>query len=292
MAASNFFIRQPSGGSYLRGPLGQDVLRGPFAFVDADAAAASDGGEAIALVDADIAAAVDAGEAVTVSITDTDTATAVDAGEALAAAATDADTAASVDGGETVTVGGVSITDADAATADDSAAAAVGLSDAETALAGESAAIALGDAEAATGADTETVAVSGSLSIADGDTGIAAEVEAYLADLTASDLLLAFDTNADYQFLLGPQTRYPTPTIKPAHNSQQRTANRLMRYFTSIIQEEANLYLLTDGTITSTQPWDAATIVKAWYGGHVNLLTPDDESRLVAAGYVVTRTET
>jgi len=67
-----------------------------------------------------------------------------------------------------------------------------------------------------------------------------------------------------------------------------RRANVLERYFPAPEAEE-NIWLLTNGTVTTRQPPLASDYVKVWYGGHVNEVTEDEAAILEAAGFTVER---
>lgn len=61
-------------------------------------------------------------------------------------------------------------------------------------------------------------------------------------------------------------------------------AKWIMRHY-SPLPRGRNVYLLTDGTVTETQPWDQATIAKTYFGGHIETITAAEAAVLTAAGY-------
>lgn len=46
-----------------------------------------------------------------------------------------------------------------------------------------------------------------------------------------------------------------------------------------------NVFKMTDGSFTETQPWNQADIAITYHGGHVHPLTAQEEADLRAAGY-------
>lgn len=46
-----------------------------------------------------------------------------------------------------------------------------------------------------------------------------------------------------------------------------------------------NVYLLTDGRYTESQPSDSDTISKVYFGGHENVITASEQASLITAGY-------
>lgn len=46
-----------------------------------------------------------------------------------------------------------------------------------------------------------------------------------------------------------------------------------------------NVYKLTNGNFTESQPSDMDTVEKIYHGGHVHTLTAQEEADLIAAGY-------
>lgn len=46
-----------------------------------------------------------------------------------------------------------------------------------------------------------------------------------------------------------------------------------------------NVYLLTDGRYTESQPVDSDEIAKVYFGGHDNVITASEQALLTTAGY-------
>jgi hypothetical protein len=46
-----------------------------------------------------------------------------------------------------------------------------------------------------------------------------------------------------------------------------------------------NIYILTDGTVTQSQPWDMTTVQTTCFGGHTNNVTAAELAALIAAGF-------
>jgi hypothetical protein len=49
-----------------------------------------------------------------------------------------------------------------------------------------------------------------------------------------------------------------------------------------------NVFRLTDGTYTNTDPLDPTLVDKVYYGGHQHFVSTEEKADLVAAGYTVT----
>jgi hypothetical protein len=49
-----------------------------------------------------------------------------------------------------------------------------------------------------------------------------------------------------------------------------------------------NIFLLTNGTYTNTDPLDPTLVTKVYYGGHEYYVDQTEKDELVAAGYTVT----
>ena len=227
--------------------------------------------------------------------------TSLAAGTKVGIGSTDAGNAFRVDDFLVVGVASGSITsdttDADTAAANDAQSGGRTTSDADTVAitdAGEAITATIADADtvAATDAgESVTVGGGGNVFVTDGDTATVIDDATITVSVGDADTASAADTNAAYNFVLGPQNRRLVPQVLPASNNFQRTSNRMMRHFDTHLQAEDNLWLLTDGTVTTRQPTDASLIAKAWYGGHTNVLTPQEELILLAAGYTVLRVE-
>lgn len=65
-----------------------------------------------------------------------------------------------------------------------------------------------------------------------------------------------------------------------------RLANRLMRHY-GTLPRGRNVYLLTDGSVTETQPSTSSTIQRVYMGGHVEQVTEAEKLALEGAGYTV-----
>lgn len=63
-----------------------------------------------------------------------------------------------------------------------------------------------------------------------------------------------------------------------------RLANRLMRHY-GTLPRGRNVFLLSDGSITETQPTDASRVTRVYFGGHVEPITDAESSALTSAGY-------
>lgn len=46
-----------------------------------------------------------------------------------------------------------------------------------------------------------------------------------------------------------------------------------------------NVYKLTDGTFTESDPFDVSLIAITYHGGHVHTVTGQEEADLIAGGY-------
>lgn len=46
-----------------------------------------------------------------------------------------------------------------------------------------------------------------------------------------------------------------------------------------------NVYKLTNGTFTESQPSDMDTVEKIYHGGHIHTIDANEEAELTAAGY-------
>ena len=46
-----------------------------------------------------------------------------------------------------------------------------------------------------------------------------------------------------------------------------------------------NVYKLTDGSFTETQPGNMDLVAKIYHGGHIHEVTAEEEADLIAAGY-------
>jgi hypothetical protein len=46
-----------------------------------------------------------------------------------------------------------------------------------------------------------------------------------------------------------------------------------------------NVYKLASGEFTEYQPGDMTTVERIYHGGHIHLLTAEEEADLIAAGY-------
>lgn len=89
------------------------------------------------------------------------------------------------------------------------------------------------------------------------------------------------------QYNGGPATRFRGPT----RNGVRRTlpggdpiANRLMRYYSPIV-EGVNVFILTDGTVTTTQPASWDDVRRVLWGAHDEPVTSAEAALLTAAGY-------
>ena len=67
-------------------------------------------------------------------------------------------------------------------------------------------------------------------------------------------------------------------------SKEERIANRLGTHIHAS-GRGCNVFLLTSGVITERQPSDYTTVSKVYYGGHVNNITEEEATALVAAGY-------
>lgn len=68
--------------------------------------------------------------------------------------------------------------------------------------------------------------------------------------------------------------------------ARRHPGNALMRHYTPL-PRGVNVYLLFDGTVTTTQPYDPQnTIVRrTFFGGHLEPVTDEEAALLTAAGY-------
>lgn len=77
----------------------------------------------------------------------------------------------------------------------------------------------------------------------------------------------------------------PTVADGPRTLADPHPGNVLMRHYSPLVRG-VNVFYLTDGTVTTVQPYDAATIDTVWYGGHTGYeVTAVQQAALVAAGY-------
>lgn len=84
------------------------------------------------------------------------------------------------------------------------------------------------------------------------------------------------------------------PTFTPPTTSGVSYVNRFARgveyrlwRFYAPTTRGKNVYRLTDGSFTESQPGDATLIDRVFYGGHDNYVTDAEADALVAAGYTV-----
>ncbi|HYH49648.1 MAG TPA: hypothetical protein VEG38_08875 [Acidimicrobiia bacterium] len=82
-------------------------------------------------------------------------------------------------------------------------------------------------------------------------------------------------------FLFSPPIKYLQPFVGPEYRGPAR---RLFRYYDGI-PTSTNIYVLVDGTVTETQPWDQNLITKIYFGGHVAEITDTEAQILIDAGY-------
>lgn len=90
-----------------------------------------------------------------------------------------------------------------------------------------------------------------------------------------------------------------TGEVPPVAPGADRLMNRLCALYQFSGDRGRNVYLLSDGTVTETDPdgvtvrWDNDTpgvvyVAKAWWGGHLEEdVTAAEAAALVAAGYTV-----
>lgn len=60
--------------------------------------------------------------------------------------------------------------------------------------------------------------------------------------------------------------------------------NLLMRHYSPLPRGQ-NVWLLVDGTVTTTQPWDPATISRTFHGAMSHPVNATEVAALTAAGY-------
>lgn len=82
-----------------------------------------------------------------------------------------------------------------------------------------------------------------------------------------------------------PPTHDINPPVLPRGSPEQTNNQYWARRRYSPNPVGINVYLLTDGTITTKQPWDQSTIAKTWFGGHIEPVTAAEAAALTAAGY-------
>jgi hypothetical protein len=58
-----------------------------------------------------------------------------------------------------------------------------------------------------------------------------------------------------------------------------------MRHY-GTVTEGRNVYILTNGTVTETDPLDWSTVAHALWGAHVEEITDAEAALLAAAGYI------
>jgi hypothetical protein len=82
-------------------------------------------------------------------------------------------------------------------------------------------------------------------------------------------------------------------TSQPTDNSddqfnyaslEKRLANRLAR-FRRPTPKGRNVFYLTNGTYTESEPGDSALVSKVYHGGHIHVITSEEQASLTAAGY-------
>lgn len=81
----------------------------------------------------------------------------------------------------------------------------------------------------------------------------------------------------------------PHVSRDPREIRRNPLGHRLFRHYGTYPRGK-NVYSLTSGTITETQPTDASLIRKIWYGGHYEPITTAEETALIAAGYAASIT--
>ena len=68
-----------------------------------------------------------------------------------------------------------------------------------------------------------------------------------------------------------------------------RTSQRLMSFFPPR-PRGSDVFLLTDGSVTTNQPWPLERVAKWWNGGHVHVVSDFEAGALAGAGFTVTTT--
>ena len=71
---------------------------------------------------------------------------------------------------------------------------------------------------------------------------------------------------------------------KPEDSQEARVAFNLFRHYANDPRGR-NVFKLTNGTFTENEPNDNTLIVRVYFGGSDNVVTPQEVSELTAAGY-------
>ena len=75
-------------------------------------------------------------------------------------------------------------------------------------------------------------------------------------------------------------------TIGNPRTRTERMQNRLMRHFGTFTAEE-NVWVLTNGTVTTNQPAEWKDVAHVYFGGHVNIVGDAVKAQLTAAGFTL-----
>lgn len=89
------------------------------------------------------------------------------------------------------------------------------------------------------------------------------------------------------QYNGGPAAMFRGPTrsgVARTLPGASRAANALMRYYDPIV-EGVNVFILTDGTVTTTQPASWDDVRRVLWGAHEEPVNADETALLVAAGF-------
>lgn len=77
----------------------------------------------------------------------------------------------------------------------------------------------------------------------------------------------------------------PTVADGPRTIAAPHPGNALMRHYTPLVRG-VNVFYLTDGTVTTVEPWDATRVHTVWHGGHTGYtVNAAQAAALTAAGY-------
>lgn len=82
-------------------------------------------------------------------------------------------------------------------------------------------------------------------------------------------------------YLFSPPIKYMQPLLSA---ESRGLARRLFRYYDGI-PTPTNIYVLVDGTVTESQPWDQNLIEHIYFGGHVTHVSDAEADVLADAGY-------
>ena len=82
--------------------------------------------------------------------------------------------------------------------------------------------------------------------------------------------------------------RPPIEDRFPWSDYRENTASHRLFGYATQGNRARNIFRLTDGTYTNTDPRDQTLVARTYYGGHEYFVTETEKAELVSAGYEVT----